>query len=316
VNSEGVHQFLSWNANAPLPGGPFSTGPRPDPNAGNIYQYASEGTFRQNQLITNFNVRAGTKLSLFGFYMLNYANSDSAGASSFPTNQYNIGVDYGRSTFDIRHRLFFGGTISLPYAFRLSPFMIVNSGSPYNVTAGQDLSNDSLFNDRPALAPNPAGVCVSPTEACHYVVPAGPYTPIPVNYLEGPGHFTLNFRLSKTFGFGPETGGKNAAAKGSPAGQGGMVVPRAGGPGGGGGGGGFGHGGGGGGMFGGGAASNRRYSLTLSVNARNVLNHPNFGAPIGNLTSPIFGESNGLAGGPFSSGPAVRKIELQAMFSF
>jgi hypothetical protein len=69
-------------------------------------------------------------------------------------------------------------------------------------------------------------------------------------------------------------------------------------------------------MFGGGAASNRRYSLTLSVNARNVLNHPNFGAPIGNLTSPIFGESNSLAGGPFSSGPAVRKIELQAMFSF
>jgi hypothetical protein len=311
LNSEGVHQFLSWNANAPLPGGPFSTGPRPDPNAGNLYQYASEGTFRQNQLITNFNVRAGAKLSLFGFYMLNYAHSDAAGASSFPTNQYNISADYGRATFDIRHRLFFGGTIGLPYGFRVSPFMIVNSGSPYNVTAGQDLSNDSLFNDRPALALNPVGVCVSPTEACHYVVPTGPYTPIPVNYLEGPAHFTLNFRLAKTFGFGPEIGGKNAAQGPAPGGHGGMVVGRSGG----GGGGGFGHGGGGG-RFGGGAVSNRRYSLTLSVNARNVLNHPNLGAPIGNLTSPIFGESNSLAGGPFSSGPAVRKIELQAMFSF
>jgi hypothetical protein len=316
LNSEGVHQFLSWNANAPLPGGPFSTGPRPDPNAGNIYQYVSEGNFRQNQLITNFNVRAGAKLSLFGFYMLNYANSDSAGASSFPTNQYNIGVDYGRATFDIRHRVFFGGTISLPYAFRLSPFMIVNSGSPYNVTAGQDLSNDSLFNDRPALAPNPVGVCVSPSEACHYVVPTGPYTPIPVNYLEGPAHFTLNFRLAKTFGFGPETGGGGKGQQGGgPGGPPGGMVIRGGGPGGGGPGGGGGRGGGGGGMFGA-ATTNHRYNLTLSVNARNVLNHANLGAPIGNLTSPIFGESNSLAGGPFSSGPAVRKIELQAMFSF
>ena len=42
----------------------------------------------------------------------------------------------------------------------------------------------------------------------------------------------------------------------------------------------------------------------------------NAATPIGTLTSSKFGQSNALAGGPFSSAAANRKIELQAMFSF
>ena len=310
LNSRGVHQFLSWNADAPLPGTPFSSGPRPDPNAGNIYQYASEGSFRQNQLIGNFNIRAGSKLSLFGYYALNYARGDTAGVATFPSNQYDLSADYGRSSFDIRHRLFLGGTIGMPHAFRLSPFIVASSGTPYNVTVGQDLSGDSIFNDRPAFASNISGNCLLPTVACHYTVPTGPYTPIPVNYLTGPGHFTVNLRLSKTFGFGLE----NRAVPG----------PRGGGPGGGGGGERHGGGGGGGGfgrpmggMFGGGGpATTRRYSLTFSVNARNLFNRVNLATPIGNLNSQFFGQSIALAGGPFSSAASNRRIELQASFSF
>ena len=78
----------------------------------------------------NTNVRLGTKVQVFGYYTLNYANGDAAGVSGFPSNSYNISQDYGRSSFDTRHRLFFGGTIGLPYTFRLSPFMIASSGSP------------------------------------------------------------------------------------------------------------------------------------------------------------------------------------------
>lgn len=310
LNSRGVHQFTSINANGPFPGTPFSDGPVPFPGAGNIYQYISEGIFKQNQLIANFNVRAGARLSLFGYYSLNYANSDVAGASSFPSNQYDLSVDYGRAAFAVRNRVFFGGSIALPYGFRLSPFMIFNSGSPYNVTVGEDLSGDSLFNDRPAFAVNPTGSCLSPTEACHYVVPSASYTPIPVNFLVGPDHFTLNLRLAKTFGFGPErSGGGGNDHPGGPGGHGGMGGgPRGGGPGGG-----FGRGGGGGFNLGG---SNRRYSLTFSVNARNVLNRVNLATPVGNLSSPLFGQSNALAGGPFSSSASNRRIELQASFSF
>jgi hypothetical protein len=63
-------------------------------------------------------------------------------------------------------------------------------------------------------------------------------------------------------------------------------------------------------------ATNRRYNLTFSVNARNVFNRANLAAPIGVVTSPNFGRSVALAGGPFSSAAAVRKLELQATFSF
>ena len=73
--------------------------------------------------------------------------------------------------------------------------------------------------------------------------------------------------------------------------------------------------------MGGNPASNRRYSLTFSVNARNVLNKVNAATTIGALPASIsdpsnFGKSVALAGGPFSSAAANRKIELQAMFSF
>jgi hypothetical protein len=129
---------------------------------------------------------------------------------------------------------------------------------------------------------------------------------VPINYLTGPPQFVLNLRLSKTFGFGKETAG-NSAGPGGGGGHGGG--PR--------GGGGFGRGprAGAAAIFGPGN-TNHRYNLTFSVNARNVLNRENLAAPIGNLSSPNFGRSVALAGGPFSSAAASRKIELQASFSF
>ncbi len=317
LNSRGVHQLLTLVPNAPEVNYPYPKLGQPLPSTYH-YQYSSDGVFWQNQLIASFNIRAGAKLSLFGYYSLNFANSDAGAAGSFPSDQHDLSLDYGRASFAIRDKVFMGGTISLPRGFRLSPFMIFNSGTPYNVTVGNnDLSGDSLFNDRPAFATN--GACLSPTQGCHYVVLGSPtnpiqYTPVPINYLTGPNQFTLNLRLSKTFGFGPEVGGKNNAQSGG------------GGPGGGGPGGGGGRGGGGGGGGsvgfgprgggGGGPATNRRYSLTFSVNARNVLNRVNPATPIGVYTSSSFGESVALAGGPFSSAAANRKIELQASFSF
>ena len=320
LNSRGVHQLMSFIPNAPdVPAYPYFTGSQPDQY---IFQYASAGTFRQNQLIANFNIQAGSKVSLHGFYSLSYANSDPIGSSSggsfstnFASDQHDIALDYGRASFAIRNRVFFGGTVGLPRGFRLSPFLVFNSGQPYNVTVGQDLAGDLQFNVRPAFNPNPTGPCPYPTQAaCQFTVPTTPYTPIPINYLTGPNLFTLNLRLAKSFGFGPEIkSASGAKAGGSPSGH----SPEAHAGGGGGGGGiGFGGRGGGPGGMGGAAPTGRRYSLTLSVNARNALNNVNAGTPIGVITSPDFGRSVGLAGGPFSSPASNRKIELQAMFSF
>ena len=67
-------------------------------------------------------------------------------------------------------------------------------------------------------------------------------------------------------------------------------------------------------MFGG--PYNARYNLTFSVGVRNAFNYVNYGTPIGNLTSPIFGQSNSLAGRPFSSPTSNREVELQTFFTF
>ena len=86
------------------------------------YQFESGGVFNQNQLITNFNMRAGAKLTIFSFYMFSHASSDTSGAGSFASDPTKgISADYGRAAFDVRHRLFFGGTVSLPHGFRVSP---------------------------------------------------------------------------------------------------------------------------------------------------------------------------------------------------
>jgi hypothetical protein len=320
LNSRGFDQLVTRNINAPIPPSTDPNDPtvRPFGTLNNIYQYATQGIFRQNQLIVNANIRAGARLTLFGFYTFNNVHSNTSGGfnggGGFPSNQYNLDADYGRAAYDIHHRLFLGGSISAPYGFRLSPFMIVSSGAPYNVTIGNDLNGDSVTNDRPSFA-------TDLTRSSVVVTPFGTFdtapnigisgqTIVPINYLTGPTQFTLNLRLSKTFGFGRETGANNGAGGRPPGGPGGGRER-------GGGGGGFGRGPGAGmGAIFGPGSTNRRYNLTFSVNARNVLNRVNLSNPIGNLSSPFFGQSISLAGGPFSSAAANRKLELQASFSF
>jgi hypothetical protein len=314
LTSRGFDQFATINANAPLPG----TSVRPNPTGGNVYQYVSEANFKQNQLIVNTNTRIGSKVQLFGYYTLNYANSNASGVSNFASNSYNLSQDYGRASFDTRHRLFLGGSIALPYLFRLSPFMVASSGSPYNITTPTDLNGDSIFNDRPGListATCPQGTSPVGTTYC---TPLGTFnsagasagaTLLPINYAIGPSHFTLNLRLTKTFGLGSKLK-ESTNTQGVGGGHGG--------------GGGGGHGGGGGPrgpLFGGGPSmggpsTDRRYNLTFGVNVRNVLNKVNAANPSGVLGSSFFAVPNSLQGGPFSTGSAVRRIDLQATFSF
>jgi hypothetical protein len=303
LNSRGVHQFYTNNLNAFLPETATSPGGRPFPNQGNIFQYQSGADFEQNQLIVNGSVRLGAKLSLFGYYTYNHANSDTSGASSFPSNPLDLRQDYGRASFDIRNRLFLGGTIGLPRGFRLSPFVIASSGLPFNITTGTDPFQDNLYNVRPAFA-----ACAPSNQTkfgCFDANPSSTATPIPVYFGEGPGRFSMNLRVSKTFGFGP-------AIEGASGGRGGGGMS----------GGTFGRGPGGPGRDGGGGrgmdagATNRRYALTVGVIGRNIFNNVNVAPPIGNLGSPLFGESNGLAGRPYSDSTSNRRLDLQVTFTF
>jgi hypothetical protein len=321
-NTRGVHQLRSRNINAPLTGTVTIDNPqgdRPFGNAlGNLYQYEASGLFRQNQLITNFRAPINSRVSMFGFYSLNYARGDTDGVGTFPANQFDLASEWGRARFDVRHRFLVGSSLTVWRGISLSPFLITSSGIPFNITLGRDLNQDSLFTDRPALAaPGATGPGIVPTKFGTFNVLPGPNDPIIAqNFAEGPGQFLLNLRLTKTWGWGE----RSAASPGQDGPAGPMMrggpPPGGGGPGGGGPpGGGMRGGGGPGGMFGGGN-SGKKYSLTFSASARNLLNNVNPAPPIGTLTSPLFGESNQLAGGFFATATANRRIDLQLRFSF
>ncbi|HEX4604444.1 MAG TPA: carboxypeptidase regulatory-like domain-containing protein, partial [Candidatus Angelobacter sp.] len=306
LHSHGVHQFFS---------SVVSSTPVPQ------YQFESGGVFNQNQLIINFNLRASARLTIFSFYSFSHANSDTFGANGFASDPAKgVSADYGRAAFDVRHRLFFGGTVSLPHGFRVSPFMVANSGAPFNVIIGQDLNGDSIFNDRPAFATDLSRPSVVQTNFGAFdTAPIPGQTIVPANFGTSPAQFTLNMRLSKTIGLGPKIeAARNPAPQGNQREGGGPGGGGRGGPGGGPGGpGGMGGGPRGmGGALGGSERSSQRYSLTFSANARNIFNNVNPAPPIGNLSSALFGKSTALAGGVFNTQSANRRIDLQVSFSF
>lgn len=318
VNSRGVHQYLSDNINAFLPDTYDSAtgmGVRPNGINENIYQFQSGGVYNQNQLMVNYTVKA-RRVSLFGFYMLNFAKADTSGATYFPSNQFDPGADYGRANFDVRNRFLLGGNLQGPYGISFSPMLVANSGSPYNITIGQDLNGDNQYNDRPAFATAASTDIVQTSFGALDLDPSANATRIPYNFGTGPGQFSMNARISKSFGIGPKVeGGASNRAFGGPGGG----PPPGGGPGGGGPpGGGLGPGG----LSGSGGPPRldqvvpRRYSLTFAAMARNVFNDVNLSQPVGVLDSPLFGKSNALAGGLFSSPAANRSIDLQMTFNF
>jgi hypothetical protein len=304
VNSLGQHQLVTRNANAPQD-------PNYDPNQPNIYQYYSEAVYKENELIANFNSRLGNRFSLFGFYTLAYANTDSSGGNSNPSNSANLMLDYGRASWNAHHRMFLIGNWDAPWNLSFSPFVVFQSGKPFNITLGQDVNGDSFFNDRPSFA-QPGDTNTISTQygtfnlnPCAGQSPCASYTPVPVNYGNGPNLFTFNLRAGKSFAFGPEV------AHGGFSGGGGGHYHH-------------GHGLGPGGLNGGGGpprgpmrkAVNRRYSMTLDVQAENLFNIINLAPPTGVIGSPNFGKSNALAGQMFSSGSAARRIDAQLRFSF
>jgi hypothetical protein len=341
VNTRTLHLLRTRNINAPI------GGLRPLGNdLGNVYQYESSGVLNQNQLLVNANTRFNPNFSIFANYTYGRANSNADGAGSFPADNYDLSSEYGRSSLDVRHRFFLGGSISAPWGIRLNPLIFASTGSPFNITTGLDNNGDTLFTDRPAFASAatlPENLRVTPFG--DFDIDPLPGTPlIPRNYGESPGQFTVNLRINKSIGFGEVAGasGRRAAnGQATPAGGDQTAAPAAGAAGGGrrGGGGragggargggargGAARGGGGpfgaGGIFGtpgGGGAEQKRYNIQLGLNINNIFNRTNPGPFTGNLSSRFFGLSTQSGGGFRGGGGGAagnRSVEAQIRFQF
>ena len=307
LHTLGVHQLNIEDANYPTAAQLAAVPAAPVPEAVN-YQYFSEGEFHQDQL--NVNVRAQTTkwLTLFGYYSLGFAKGDSSGAGAEVSQNYDLHADLGRTTFDRRNFGVVFGSISLPKFIQLSPFVITQSGTPYNVTTGNDVPQDSFDNQRPLAVPLNMvdGTNVKSIPGCDigFAQPgtvSAAYTTAPINPCTGPNLFTLNLRLTKAFGFGEKVASNNGGGHGGGGGGGGRGGP-----------GGFGGGHGG---FGG-TSTGRRYSFVVGAQIQNLFNNLDPATPIATLSSSDFGKSIVLQGGPYTQQSAVRRIQLQASFNF
>jgi hypothetical protein len=334
--------------NAPLPG-TYNPLLPPGPGngifpygyaAGNIYNTESGGILHQHIVMVSFNTRFSRRVSLQGNYQYTRAN-DLPGT---PSNPYDFALDWGRSNLDRHHNFTLFGSVQGPKGLFFAPFVSVRSGAPYDVLLGQDIFGDQQFNARAAFAPSGAAcggsiVCTPLGNFTTAYDPANPANLVPRNFLTMAGLVSVNMRVQRVFGFGPSrsaSAGPSASdMRGGPGGGGpgggrGGFGGGDGGPRGGGGGGGMRMGpmGGGRGGFGGmGASSDHRYSVTLSANFTNILNHTNPGGYQGVLTSNQFGEPTsvntgfgggfGGLGGPGGGGTANnRRVELSLRFSF
>ena len=322
INSHGLHELRSQDINAPLPGtymGP-GTGVFPYPNSGPILLMESSGLYNQWQLINNVRSQVNSRISLNGFVMYGHAYSNTDGVNTLPANPYSMAGEYGPSNLDVRWRGLIAGSILTKFNVQLSPFITLNSGAPFNILAGTDPYGTTLLTTaRPGIAADPSIPGVIQT-------PYGLLDPNPKpgeqilsrDFGRSPGNIMVNMRVSRTWGFGASREASNRPGGGGRGGGFGGPGGRGPGPGGRGPGGGFGGIGGGPRGFGGGAQTTRRYNLTASIQARNLLNHVNPGPINGIVTSPLFGESNTLAGGfgAFAESGNNRRIEMQLRFTF
>jgi hypothetical protein len=323
------HNLVFRDINAPLPGSP---GVRPDPTLGNVFQWESSGYFNMTQFILGMRTQLNPGLTLFANYFTakTESNTDCVfnnQGGCFPSNSYDLNADKGPFAFIPRHNFFLGGNIAIPkLKLSLNPFIIARSGQFFNITTGFDTNGDRIFRERPAFASSSTlPENLRQTAFGDFDIAPAPGAPvIPRNYGVGPKFFSVNLGISRTFGFGEMPGAQPAVASAAPAGGGaarGGAAPAGGGgarPAGGGGG--QRSGGGPGAAGPGGAGAEKRYNLTFSVNIQNLLNRSNLGTPVGNLNSPLFGQSlqtlGGFGDGGGNASSANRRITAGIRFNF
>jgi hypothetical protein len=288
----GNHFPIIVNVNTPLPGtydpGAPTSGVRPFGNAaGNIFEYQSNGIYRQKLTFVKWESRIGKAISFTLNYKLQFSDHDGNWLAT-PSNPYNFMEDYGRAGYDRRHQVNLVGNFELPLHLQFSPMFVVSSGTPYNLTVGHDLNGDSFGSDRPTFATDLTRPSVVFTQFGAFdTAPIPGQTLVPHNYLQGTGMWNLNARLGRTF-----TLGRHAAPAAGTA-----PTPAAGGS-----------------ASGSDSPSEGRFKLNFNVEVNNVFNHLSPGGFVGNLSSPLFGQSTSPL--LFRETSNLRRVQFGTTFSF
>ena len=234
VGSRGSHLLRGRDINQ-ADASPDPVNLRPNPFFGDIISLESRGRSRYHALQITGEQRYRDGLSLLTAYTLGKSEDDgsdffsSAGDPNFPQDSNDPAAEYGRSNFDVRHRLSVSFAYDLPYGrdrghrgglaavlgdWQVAGIVTLESGRPFTVALLPEIDNSNTgravlgfgANDRPDVTGDPARGDPGPDgwfNTGAFSFPAfGSFGDSGRNTLDGPGYANVNLALLKRVGLG------------------------------------------------------------------------------------------------------------------
>jgi hypothetical protein len=289
VGARGRHLLRGRDMNQ-APASPNPLNPRPVPQFADITLLESAARSEYRSLQLSFTQRLADGVSAIAAYTWSSSHDDasglftSAGDPNFPQDSLNPQAEWGRSNYDLRHRLSLGFTCAMPFGtgsgrfanhgwasdlladWEITGILTLQSGRPFTVALLPEIDNSNTgrsslgfgSNDRPNVVGEPQVSTPGPNQwfnTAAFAMPAyGSFGNAKRNSLEGPGYGNVNLALLKLLRLG--------------------TVAR----------------------------------LQLRLEAFNLLNRPNFNLPDNFLASPTFGQ--------ILSAQSPRRLQLGAKLLF
>ncbi|MEW6320226.1 MAG: carboxypeptidase regulatory-like domain-containing protein [Acidobacteriota bacterium] len=221
AGSRGRDLLSARDANQPSPS-PVPFNPRPNPLFSDITRLESRARSTYHALMLTTERRVSGGFALRAGYTWSTSKDDasaffaSAGDPNFPQDSHNPGAEWGRSSFDVRHRLSAAAVWDLPFrgsplveGWQVSGVLTLQSGRPFTVALLPDLDNSNTgrsslgfgANDRPNVTGPPA--LDSPTAerwfntAAFTLPPFGSFGNAGRNILDGPGYAVVNAAIAR-----------------------------------------------------------------------------------------------------------------------
>jgi hypothetical protein len=226
VGSKGRELLRGRDINQPAPS-PVPL-PRPVPQFDDITALESAARSDHRSLQLTFTQRFVAGASAIAAYTWSSSKDDasglfsSAGDPNFPQDSRHPELEWGRSNFDVRHRLSVGFTCAVPIGagadgwvshlasdWELSGILTLQSGRPFTVALVPEFDNSNTgrstlgfgANDRPNVVRDPALADPEPhrwfDQSAFSVPPRGSFGNAGRNILVGPGYANLNLALLK-----------------------------------------------------------------------------------------------------------------------
>jgi hypothetical protein len=116
VGEKGTHILVTDNINEAIPGPGAVAARRPYPNLGDGTAVGPWGDSTYHSLQASFQRRLTTGFSVLGSWTWSHSIDDSSGTGSETIQTpYNLALNRGNSTFDVRHSLVLSWTYELPF---------------------------------------------------------------------------------------------------------------------------------------------------------------------------------------------------------